>query len=106
MSYPSPPRRAVVKVVRGDGNVGFGKVLRPASPRELVERHRILQEANVGAPRVILSNDDGLVLSSNLPGEPLAKSSVSRDEQSVPRWFWRNSWECSILCTACGTKFS
>ena len=71
MSY-RPTRRAVVKVVRGDGNVGFGKVLRPASARELVERHRILQEANVGAPRVILSNDDGLVLSSNLPGEPLA----------------------------------
>lgn len=71
MSY-RPTRRAVVKVTRTNGAETFGKVLRPGSAQDLVARHCVLEEANVPAPRVVFSNDDGLVLSSNLPGEPLA----------------------------------
>lgn len=67
-----PTRRAVVKVSGPDGTPSFGKVLRPGPARELVERHRVLEQAHVPAPRVVFSNDDGLVLASNVSGEPLA----------------------------------
>ena len=77
MSY-RPTRRAVVKVTRTNGAETFGKVLRPGSAQDLVARHRVLEEANVPAPPVVFSNDDGLVLSSNLPGEPLRQSALAR----------------------------
>ncbi|WP_392399637.1 phosphotransferase [Actinotignum urinale] len=69
-----PTRRAVVKVTPGDGSRGgaFVKVLRPPVAQSLAKRHRMLTQAGVSAPRVLREDPRGLVLISQMSGEPLA----------------------------------
>lgn len=67
-----PTRRAVVRVRDADGQVLYGKVMRPAQAADLARRHAMLADAGVPAPRLVLSEPRGLVLATAATGEPLA----------------------------------
>lgn len=71
MSY-RPTRRAVVRLLDQEGKALYGKVMRPKQAADLARRHQILAEAKVPAPRLVLSDPRGLVLTSAAAGEPLA----------------------------------
>ncbi len=71
MSY-RPTRRAVVKVLQDGKALAFGKVLRLAQARDLANRHRVLQQAHVPAPRLLMETSNGIVLTAVMNGEPLA----------------------------------
>ncbi|MFT3944866.1 MAG: phosphotransferase [Ancrocorticia sp.] len=71
MSY-RPTRRAVVKISHDDEVLAFGKVLRLTQARELANRHRVLQEAHVPAPRLLMETPNGIVVTAAMQGEPLA----------------------------------
>ena len=92
-----PTRRAVVKVRTKDGAVYFGKVLRPSQAAELVRRHRVLLEAGVPVPRLIVDDDRGIVVTAAVPGEPLANV-ISRGMGSRAREIFRSlTRELSML---------
>ena len=69
-----PLRRAVVRA-RGealaDGQV-YAKVVRPRTLRDLATRHRLLTEAGVPAPEVLLAAEDGLLVIRSGRGASLA----------------------------------
>ena len=67
-----PTRRAVVKVRSHDASLYFGKVLRPAQAADLAQRHRVLANAGVPVPAVVLNDPRGIVLTAASLGEPLA----------------------------------
>lgn len=67
-----PTRRAVVKARESDGTVYFGKVMRPQQAADLARRHRLLTEAGVPVPRLVLEDQRGIVVTAAVPGEPLA----------------------------------
>lgn len=70
-----PRRRAVVKVaVRGTADVFYIKVVRTKFVADLLAKHRVLLEAGVPAPRIVLATPDNLVVSRELPGQSLAKA--------------------------------
>ncbi len=68
-----PRRRAVVRVaVRDSAEVFYIKVLRSKVFADVFERHRLLLEAGVPAPRVALVTPDHLMVARELPGASLA----------------------------------
>lgn len=71
LSY-RPTRRAVVRATASDGSRSYAKVVRPSHTRSLAKRHTMLEEAGVPAPRVILSDPNGLVQITEGTGQPLA----------------------------------
>ena len=71
MSY-RPTRRAVVRIGDQTGKSLYGKVLRPVQAKDLARRHEMLADAGVPAPRLVLFDERGLVLTTAAAGEPLA----------------------------------
>ncbi len=70
-----PRRRAVLRVDLPErDDILYCKVLRPRLFPEVLNRHRLLVDAGVPAPRVAAATDDYLLLLRNLPGRPLAKA--------------------------------
>lgn len=67
-----PTRRAVVKIRAASGAVYFGKVMRTPQAADLARRHRLLSDAGVPVPRLVLEDPRGIVLTAAVPGEPLA----------------------------------
>ncbi len=75
-----PTRRAVVRVTRADRSqtadardrTAYLKVVRPSVAAAFVDRHRMLTDAGVPAPRVLRADDDGMVLLETGRGTPLA----------------------------------
>ncbi len=70
-----PRRRAVVRVVvalpAGPRTV-FVKVLRPGLFAAVLTRHRLLSGAGLPSPEVVLADDEGLLVTRELTGRPLA----------------------------------
>lgn len=70
-----PGRRAVLRA-QLPGRGVFLKVMQPHRSAEIVERHRLLLATGVPVPEV-LGERDGLIVLSELPGEPLARAVLS-----------------------------
>lgn len=76
-----PRRRAVVKVAVRDGSeVFYLKVLRARRFDDVLERHRLLLEAGIPAPRVALVTPDHLLVTRELPGSSLASAIFGADD--------------------------
>lgn len=75
-----PRRRAVLRMDLGDpsgagpGSTYFVKVQRARQFAEVLQRHTLLLEAGVAAPRVAAATDDSILVLEQLPGRPLAKA--------------------------------
>lgn len=70
-----PRRRAVLRAtVRDPHQTFFVKVLRPRIFGEIVQRHRLLLDAGVPAPRIAAQTPDSLLVLRELPGRPLARA--------------------------------
>ncbi len=70
-----PRRRAVVRVaVRDTAEVFYIKVLRSRVFGDVVDRHRLLLDAGIPAPRVALVTPDHLLVTRELPGASLARA--------------------------------
>ncbi|MGO1383565.1 MAG: phosphotransferase [Arachnia sp.] len=75
-----PRRRAVVRVgVRDSAEVFYIKVLRSKIFDDVVERHRLLLEAGVPAPRVAFVTPENLLVTRELPGASLAAAIFTDD---------------------------
>lgn len=68
-----PRRRAVVKVVV-ESQVFYVKVLRPRLFADVLHKHRVLLDAGLPAPQVVLTTDDDLLVTRELPGQSLARA--------------------------------
>lgn len=70
-----PRRRAVVKVVVSDPHeVFYVKVLRERVFGEIHHKHALLRDAGLPAPEVVLTTDDHLLVTRELPGKSLARA--------------------------------
>ncbi len=76
-----PRRRAVVKVVLRDSrDVFYIKVLRGKVFNAVLDRHRMLLDAGIPAPQVVLVTPDHLMVTRELPGAPLARAIFGPEE--------------------------
>jgi len=76
-----PRRRAVVKVaVRDSPEVFYIKVLRSKVFGDVMDRHRLLLDAGIPAPRVAFVTPDHLLVTRELPGESLATAVFHADD--------------------------
>lgn len=83
-----PTRRAVLRVTYPDSSTAYAKVLRPSQALPFVQRHRLLEVANVPAPRVLREDPDGFVLLSTGKGTPLSGLlAAGMDEAQATRVF-------------------
>lgn len=81
-----PTRRAVVKILphRSEHPI-FGKVVEPRQVSGVVSRMQMLERAGVPAPRLVRFDEQGLVVSSALPGMPLNKVYASVVPENLAR---------------------
>lgn len=80
-----PTRRAVLRV-QTDAGLSYAKVVRPDALDALIARHRVVADAELPTPRVVVCRPDGLVVTSAVEGESLALSFQSgRDLPSIFR---------------------
>lgn len=76
-----PRRRAVVKVAVRDGpEVFYIKVLRPKVFGDVMDRHRLLLDAGIPAPRVAFVTGDHLLVTRELPGASLATAIFDEED--------------------------
>lgn len=68
-----PRRRAVLRLDVA-GRTFFLKALRAGHFEQVLTRHRLLEQAAVGSPKVVAATDDQLLVLAALPGEPLART--------------------------------
>lgn len=78
-----PRRRAVVKVQVGP-LVFYVKVLRERHFQGVYQRHLLLRDAGIPAPEVALVTDDHLLVTRELPGEPLARALFAPGDPCTP----------------------
>lgn len=82
-----PRRRAVLRVgvlLAGSQQTVFVKVLRPSSQASVLRRHQLLSEAGLPSPRVLLTTEDGLLVTRELDGRPLALQIFDRQPPCRP----------------------
>ena len=82
-----PRRRAVLRVgvlLAGGRQTVFVKVLRPSSQAAVLHRHQLLSEAGLPSPRVLLTTEDGLLVTRELEGRPLALQIFDRPAPCRP----------------------
>lgn len=68
-----PTRRCVVKATVNDEPQSYLKVVRPKTLDDLVQRHMILDASGVPVPRVMYSDERGLVALTPAGGRPMAR---------------------------------
>ncbi len=70
-----PRRRAVLKLTVKNPDASFYvKVLRNRAFRQTLQRHQILVEAGLPAPRVLAATEDNILIMEEMAGRPLAEA--------------------------------
>ncbi len=72
-----PRRRAVIRVDIASGESLFIKVMRPRPFKQTVQRHRLLVDAGVPAPRILAATSDQIMVMEAMPGIPVAQALFS-----------------------------